>query len=147
MENLVLNLTSALFFVFLYNLLLFRKENQMLGVRVKMKPELLLFVAIFSLVLFATPAFASATAAAKETGLFTELISKGAEIFNGVRDIVFVVSGFGIIGVAVGGFFGNMNWKWLSAIIIGLIVIGLTGSIIQFVAGDTANVNITNTLI
>lgn len=145
MENLVLNLTLALFFVFMF----FnqpRKEKQMLRVRVKKNAELLLFVVMVSLVLFADPAFADGTAK-NDTGLFSELIHKGVEIFDGIREIVFVVSGFGIIGVAVGGFFGNMNWKWLSAIIIGLMVIGLTGSIIQFVAGDAANVDITNTLI
>ena len=88
----------------------------------------------------------AAAAAGESTGLFAELISRGAEIFRGMRDIIYVVSGFGIIGVSVGGFFGNMNWKWLGAIIIALMVIGLTGSILDFVVGGESQTGITDTL-
>ncbi len=75
--------------------------------------------------------------AQENTGLFGELIAKGVEIFNGMRDIIYIVSGLGIIAVSIGGFFGNLNWKWLSAIIIGLMVIGLTGGIITFLTGQS----------
>ncbi len=67
------------------------------------------------------------------SGLFSGLVKTGSEIFLGLRDLIYVVAGFGIIGVAVGGFFGNLNWKWLGAIIIGLIVIASTGEIIATV--------------
>ncbi len=95
---------------------------------------------------FTQAAFAAAATTSTSTGLFSELISRGAEIFNGMRDIIYVVSGFGIIGVSVGGFFGNMNWKWLGAIVIALMVIGLTGSILNFVVGGESQTGITNTL-
>ena len=62
-----------------------------------------------------------------------------------MRDIVYVVAGFGIIGVAVGGFFGNLNWKWLSAIIIGLVVLAVTGAFVKYVTGEEVQ-NITDTL-
>ena len=79
------------------------------------------------------------------------MIAKGKEIFDGLREIIYVVAGFGIIGVSVGGFFGNLNWKWLGAIVIGLMVIGLTGSIIAYVGGgellvDNTLNNVTTTL-
>lgn len=67
------------------------------------------------------------------SGLFSGLVKTGSNIFLGLRDLIYVVAGFGIIGVAVGGFFGNLNWKWLGAIIIGLIVIASTGEIIATV--------------
>lgn len=135
MESLVVNLTYVFLFAYFANRLSVC-DYKMLCVRVKKYMYNTFWLFAFSSVLFAAPAYADT--AAKDTGLFNDLITKGAEIFTGVRDIVFVVSGFGIIGVAVGGFFGNMNWKWLGAIIIGLMVVGLTGSIIQFVAGDSA---------
>ena len=94
---------------------------------------------LLSLVLCADPAFA------EDSGLFSELIDKGAEICTGMRDIVYVVAGFGIIGVAVGGLFGNLNWKWLSAIIIGLVVIAVTAAFVQYVTGEKIQ-NITDTL-
>ena len=77
--------------------------------------------------------------------LFSELTEKGAEIFTGMRDIIYVVSGFGIIGVAIGGFFGNLNWKWLGAIIIGLMIIAMTAAFIQYVSGEQL-VGVTDTL-
>lgn len=69
------------------------------------------------------------------TGVFGELVTTGITIFNSLRDLIYVVAGFGIIAVAVGGFFGNMNWKWLSAIVLALIVIASTGELIVLLTG------------
>ena len=77
--------------------------------------------------------------------LFEELTAKGAEIFTGLRDIIYVVAGFGIVGIAVGGFFGNLNWKWLGAIIIGLMIIAMTAAFIEYVSGETLE-GVTDTL-
>mgnify|MGYP000759719855 CR=1 FL=1 len=129
MENLILNMTYALLFAFFASRFS-ASEYRMLCVRVRKFVLLAVCVAAFSSVLFAAPAYA------EEKGLFTDLIQKGSQIFVGVRNIVYVVAGFGIIGVAVGGFFGNLNWKWLGAIIIGLMVIALTTEILRFVADD-----------
>lgn len=68
-------------------------------------------------------------------GLFGGLINTGKKIFEGLRDLIYVVAGFGIIGVAVGGFFGNLNWKWLGAIVIALVVIASTGELIVAITG------------
>lgn len=73
----------------------------------------------------------------KNTGLFSGLINTGSKIFQGLRDLIYVVAGFGIIGVAVGGFFGNLNWKWLGAIVIALVVIASTGELITAITGCT----------
>ena len=75
------------------------------------------------------------TGCSSNYGLFSGLISTGSKIFRGLRDLIYVVAGFGIIGVAVGGFFGNLNWKWLGAIIIALVVIATTGEIINMITG------------
>ena len=75
------------------------------------------------------------TGCSSDYGLFSGLITTGRKIFNGLRDLIYVVAGFGIIGVAVGGFFGNLNWKWLGAIIIALVVIATTGEIINMITG------------
>lgn len=77
----------------------------------------------------------SVTGCTVNLGLFAGLITVGSSIFKGLRDLIYVVAGFGIIGVAIGGFFGNLNWKWLGAIIIALIVIASTGEIIDMITG------------
>ena len=108
---------------------------------IKLKKLILTVAAVFasSSVLFAAQALAA------DAGLFSDLIARGAEIFNGMRDIIYAVSGFGIIAVAVGGIFGNFNWKWLGAIIIGLMVIATTSGIIEYLTG-TQIADITDTL-
>lgn len=65
-------------------------------------------------------------------GLFGTLLCSATELFVGMRSIVFAVSGFGIMAVAIGGFFGQLNWKWLSSIIIGLFVISTTSALINY---------------
>lgn len=140
MENLFNNIPVILLFVFLCILLKTEKRDRkmdMLYIKVKNFLVVTLLIFMVSSVLFATDSYA----------LFDDLTAKGAEIFTGMRDIIYVVAGFGIIGVAVGGFFGTLNWKWLGAIIIGLTVIALTGSFITAVAGPEATVKgITDTL-
>lgn len=83
-----------------------------------------------------------------DTGVFSELIRTGQEIFNRLRDLIYVVAGFGIIAVAVGGFFGNLNWKWLGAIVISLVVIATAGELIVLLTGcsEYGTSLITNTL-
>ena len=140
MENLLINLSASLLFVFFVQKLTMA-EYHMLCVRVRKMAGFCMMVMLFSSVLFAASAYAEDPAAGGSgSGLFSDLIKKGAEIFKGIREIIYVVAGFGIIGVSVGGFFGNLNWKWLGAIIIGLMVIGLTGSIIEYVGADGATV-------
>ena len=88
------------------------------------------------------------TGCSSDYGLFSGLITTGRDIFNGLRDLIYVVAGFGIIGIAVGGFFGNLNWKWLGAVMIALVVIATTGEIINMITGcqDFTQAMITDTL-
>ena len=84
-----------------------------------------------------------------DLGIFTELVTTGREIFNKLRDLIYVVAGFGIIAVAVGGFFGNLNWKWLGAIVISLVVIATAGEVVVLITGcdEFDDELITNTLV
>lgn len=70
--------------------------------------------------------------------LFENLTQSGSEIFEGLKGIIFAVTGFGIVGIAVGSFFGSVNWKWLSAIMIGLMIIAGTAGLLKFIGGDDA---------
>lgn len=81
-------------------------------------------------------------------GIFSDLVKTGQTIFNRLRDLIYVVAGFGIIAVAVGGFFGNLNWKWLGAIVISLVVIATAGELIVLMTGCStfSSSLITNTL-
>lgn len=122
MENISLYLLVALLF---FVMRMLNSAQMLLLIKVG---RAMAFGALFfgvSSVLYAHNSFA----------LFEELTGKGTEIFLGMRDIVYVVAGFGIIGVAVGGFFGTLNWKWLGAIIIGLVIIAMTAAFINYIVG------------
>ncbi len=73
-----------------------------------------------------------AEARGENSGMFSQLLSAGSEIFEGMKMIIYAVAGFGIVAIAIGGFFGNFNFKWLSAIIIGLIVISMMAGILSY---------------
>ena len=100
-----------------------------------------LFVFAISCVLFTYDCYA----------VFENLTKTGGTIFEGMRKIIFAAAGFGIIAVALGGVFGVLNWKWLAAIIIGVVVIALTAGLLNYLTvGTGADVSvsgITDTLI
>lgn len=83
--------------------------------------------------------------------VFENLTRTGGTIFEGMKKIIFAAAGFGIIAVALGGIFGVLNWKWLAAIIIGVVVIALTGGILAYMGKgtgvDTSVSGITDTLV
>ena len=96
-------------------------------------------------------ALSSILGAADSYAIFENLTSTGAEIFVGMRGIIWGAAGFGIIAIAIGALFGGLNWKWLAAIVIGLMVIALTGGLLSYLtAGTGADVSvsgISNTLV
>ena len=73
-------------------------------------------------------------------GIFSSLVTSGKNIFSDLRELIYIVAGFGIIAVGVGGIFGNLNWKWLGAIIISLVVIASAGELIQIMTGSSSPV-------
>ena len=107
----------------------------------------MLYVKLKKIIIFALVAFLASSilfATNSYAALFEDLTSKGAEIFKGMREIIYAVAGFGIVAIAIGGFFGNFNWKWLGA-----IIIGLTAGIINYMVEETVitPAMITDTLI
>ena len=71
-------------------------------------------------------------------GGFGELIKAGNNIFIGIRDIVYPASAVGIIAICICGAFGTINWKWLTAIIIGLVVISVCAGFETMFVGEEA---------
>ncbi|MCM1323713.1 MAG: TrbC/VirB2 family protein [Acetobacter sp.] len=69
---------------------------------------------------------------------FDSLTKAGKDIFTGLRKIIYPASAVGIIAVCMGGFFGNINWKWLTAIVVGLVVISSVVMFVDMFAPDAA---------
>ena len=68
-------------------------------------------------------------------------IKKAAHVFQSVRTIVFVIGGFGLVGLAVQAIFGKVKWPWFGALAVGLGVLAAAGAIISYATGD----NVTST--
>ncbi|MBQ9034694.1 MAG: TrbC/VirB2 family protein [Alphaproteobacteria bacterium] len=76
---------------------------------------------VLSVLLFTDDAFA----------VFGRLQDAGNTIFQGLKTIIYPAATIGIACVCIAGMFGNFNWKWLVAILIGVFIISF--------ANDTAN--------
>lgn len=111
-----------------FSAMVVKKDNNMLQIKLKRLMGIFVLSLVVSLVLFATDSHAQA---------FESLTGAGSTIFEGMREIIYAVAGFGVVAIAVGGFFGNLNWKWLSAIIIGLMVIATTAAVINYMVGSS----------
>ena len=90
-------------------------------------------LAITSILIFVCSSILCAT---DSYALFEDLAQNGGKIFSGMREIIYAVSGFGIIAIVIGSLFGNINYKWLTAIIIGLFVIAATAAIINYMVEE-----------
>lgn len=78
-----------------------------------------------SLFFFTTDAFCAGSSAG---GTFSSLTTAGEKIFAGLRKIIYPAATIGIACVCIGGMFGNFNWKWLVAILLGVFIIATANS-------------------
>ena len=69
-----------------------------------------------AMVLFVTVAMVGDAAAVDGTSLMTQASKKVSNVFEAVRTIIFILGGFGLVGVAFAAIFGKVNWKWFAAL-------------------------------
>jgi len=71
-----------------------------------------------------------ADASAKD--IFETVEEKGMEVFKAVKNVIFIVGGFGLVGLATAAIFGKVNWKWFSYLAVGLMILAAAGAIIDY---------------
>lgn len=87
-----------------------------------------------SLALVFTTIFAGTSHA---DGLMNVAAGKAVQIFNHVKMIIFVVGGFGLVGIAFQAIFGKVKWTWFAGLAIGLAILAAAGAIVNYATGDT----------
>lgn len=92
----------------------------------------LCLVALFSI--FAFTGDAAAQGSVMELGK-----TKALNVFTSVKGIIFVVGGFGLIGIAFMAIFGKINWKWFAALAVGLAILAAAGAIVNYATGENIN--------
>ena len=80
--------------------------------------------------------FGFAGEAAAGSSVMGHATDKARKVFTSVKTIIFVVGGFGLVGVAWGAIWGKINWKWFGALAVGLAIVAAAASIIEYATGS-----------
>ena len=95
------------------------------------------FFAIVALAFVATDAFAQVgnqgNMAGDSGNVFTVVLDKMLTTFRNVRAVIFVVGGFGLVGLAFAAIFGKVKWSWLAALAVGLAIVAVAGAVVDYV--------------
>ena len=62
--------------------------------------------------------------------------AKAVTIFNHVKIIIFVVGGFGLVGIAFQAIFGKVKWTWFAGLAVGMAILAAAASIVNYATGD-----------
>ena len=73
--------------------------------------------------------------------VFSTIQNKAKTGFEGVKKIVFVVGGFGLVGLAVGAIFGAVKWKWFASLAIGLAILAAANAVVQYATNSSAGLS------
>lgn len=84
---------------------------------------------------------------ATNNSAITSIAKKMAELFNAVRTMLFVIGGFGLIGLAMGAIFGNVDWKWVGALAFGLFLVAIASTVIKTFAGSKSISSVTGYMV
>ena len=90
--------------------------------------------AVFCILAFTGNASAQAVTDGSIMGLAQD---KALNTFQAVKTIIFVVGGFGLVGIAFAAIFGKVNWKWFAGLAVGLAILAAAGSIVNYATGDS----------
>jgi len=61
---------------------------------------------------------------------------KAVSLFQHVKGIIFIVGGFGLIGIAFQAIFGKVKWSWFAGLAIGLAILAAAGAIVNYATGS-----------
>ncbi len=62
--------------------------------------------------------------------------TKAVSVFKAVKNIIFIVGGFGLVVLAFAAIFGKLDWKKFSMLAVGLAILAAASSIINYATGS-----------
>ena len=71
-------------------------------------------------------------AATNSGGIFNHAYETIRVTFQNARNVVYIVSGFGLVGVAAAAIFGKLSFRWLAMICIALATLAAADKIVDY---------------
>ena len=68
--------------------------------------------------------------------IFEKAFNVTATVFKNVRFIVYIIGGFGLIGLAVAAILGKMQFKWLVYVAMGLAIVAAADLVVSYATSD-----------
>lgn len=99
--------------------------------------KMMCYIAVMTVAFAATNAFAQGLGGGDD--VFATILTRMVTTFQNVRSVVFVLGGFGLVGLAFAAIFGKVQWKWLGALAAGLAVVAVAGAVIDYVTQSDAS--------
>lgn len=94
-----------------------------------------LFLAVLGVTLFSVMPEAFAAVGQDQTmqgTVFATVMTKGSDVFQNVRSVIFLVGGFGLVALAFFAVFGKLKWTWFASLAVGLAILAAAGAIIDY---------------
>ena len=74
----------------------------------------------------------ASAAYAQTTDIWSSAGTKLLNVFNNVRQIVFIMGGFALVGCAVAAIFGKLEWKKVGILAVGLALLAVAGQVVDY---------------
>jgi len=73
-----------------------------------------------------------ASAAFAQADIFDSAATKLGGLFKNVRQIVFILGGFALVGFAIAAIFGKLEWKKVAVLAVGLALLAVASQVVNY---------------
>ena len=101
--------------------------------------KFLKYFVFFAVIALAFTAFEASAAMGDGSNVFDTIIMRMTTTFKNVRAVIFVIGGFGLVGLGFAAIFGKVRWSWLAALAAGLAIVAVAGAVVDYVTQKDSN--------
>ena len=77
--------------------------------------------------------------------VFNTAATKLGELFGNVRQIVFILGGFALVGFAIAAIFGKLEWKKVAILAVGLALLAVASQVVNYAVDKDATQEMSET--